>query len=385
MRLLDRQAVEDIALGAAVLGTGGGGDPHVGKLMALQAIAENGPVKLIDIDDVADDAIVVPSAMMGAPTVLVEKVPGGNEMIAAFEALRKYLGRPVFATTPIEAGGLNSMIPLALGATLGLPVVDADGMGRAFPELQMVTFHLAGVSATPMVLADEKGNTVLLNTINNFWTESLARNATIVMGGSTMIAIYPMTGRQFKRGAIRGVVTLAENIGRSIREAQGKKDPIETVLSATGGVRLFDGKVTDVSRKTETGFARGEARVQGLGGDEGAEARVRFQNEHLIVTRMAADGNGGDTAGLGSTVGLDREEILASVPDLIAVLDAETGRPITTEALRYGNRITIIGIPCNEKWRTAEALAVVGPRYFGYHIDYVPVEKRAEQRRRRAG
>ena len=50
---------------------------------------------------------------------------------------------------PIEAGGVNSLLPLALAARLGLPVIDADGMGRAFPELQMVTFHSGRCSCNP--------------------------------------------------------------------------------------------------------------------------------------------------------------------------------------------------------------------------------------------
>ncbi len=64
------------------------------------------------------------------------------------------------------------------------------------------------------------------------------------------------------------------------------------------------------------------------------------------------------------------------MPDLIAVLDAETGQPITTESLRYGFRVVILGIPCHEKWRTPAGLALVGPRYFGYDTDYIPVEER---------
>jgi DUF917 family protein len=68
-------------------------------------------------------------------------------------------------------------------------------------------------------------------------------------------------------------------------------------------------------------------------------------------------------------------EIMVSVPDLITVLDTETGEPITTESLRYGFRVTVLGIPCNEKWRTPEGLELVGPRYFGYDIDWVPVEE----------
>ncbi len=357
MRLLDVQAIEDIAMGAAVMGTGGGGDPYVGKLMAIQALEEFGPITLLDAEEVPDNALIVPSAMMGAPTVLVEKLPSGEEVIGAFETLKNYLGQEVYATIPIEAGGLNSMIPLALAARLRIPVVDTDGMGRAFPELQMVTFHLQGVKATPMVICDEKGNSLLLRTVDNGFTERLARNATVVMGGSVMLAIYPMKGSQLKASGIHGIMSLTEKIGRAIREAKANRvDPIKTVLEIVGGYELFKGKVTDISRRTVGGFARGESTLEGLDEYKGQTLNLNFQNEHLIARTETA--------------------VLATVPDLIAVLDRETARPVTTEGLRYGARVIVIGIPCTPKWRTPEGLAMVGPRYFGYDLDYIPVEER---------
>lgn len=356
MTKIDVQMVEDIAVGAALLGTGGGGDPYVGKLMAIQALKKNGPVELIDVEEVPDEALIVPAAMMGAPTVLVEKIPSGKEIFKAFDSLQSYLEDEVYAVIPIEAGGVNSMIPIAVAAEKRLPLVDVDGMGRAFPELQMVTFHLYGISATPMVLADEKGNSLLLNTINNFWTESLARNATVVMGGSVMVAIYPMRGKDLKQAGIRNIVTYSAKIGRAIREARKNgSDPIEALLSATGGYILFKGKISDVQRRTTGGFVRGEAHIEGIDQYKGETMIIDFQNENLIARR-----NG---------------KIVATVPDLICTVDAHTATPITTEGLRYGQRIFILGIPCDKKWRSEKGIATVGPRYFGYDVDYVPIEE----------
>ncbi len=357
MRWIDEKALEDIAMGAAVLGTGGGGDPYIGKLMAQQAIREHGPVRLIEVDELGDDDLVVPAAMMGAPTVMVEKLPRGDEVVKAFKALEAYLGTPVKAVMSIEAGGLNSTVPFSVAARLGLPLVDGDTMGRAFPEIQMVTPTLFGISATPMTLADDKGNSALLSTIDNRWTERFARSITIDMGGASMIALYPMRGAQVKKAVVRGTITLIERIGKSIREArQNKADPIEAVLSVTGGFRVFVGKIIDVARRTESGFAKGEATLAGIDADRGHTLKIEFQNEHLVAIR---DG-----------------EVVVSVPDLITLLDAETGEPVTTEAMRYGLRVVTVGIPCTELWRSPEGLALVGPRYFGYDIEYVPVEKR---------
>ena len=356
MRMLTESNIDDMALGAAVLGTGGGGDPYIGKLMAQQAIREHGPVKLLDLDEIGDDELIVPAAMMGAPTVMIEKIPNGKEIISAFKALASYIGKPVSAVMSIEAGGLNSMMPISVAATMDLPLVDCDGMGRAFPELQMATHTIFGINATPMAMADEKGNSVLINTINNQWTETLARSITIDMGGSALIALYATTGKQLKELAVRNTMTFAEEIGKTVRTArQEESSPIEAVRHITKGYLVFKGKIIDIQRRTVGGFARGEAHIDGI--DEYSESKleIEFQNEHLVAIR---DGR-----------------YIVTVPDLIAILDVDTGEPITTEAIRYGFRVAVIGMPCDSKWRVPQGIELVGPRYFGYDVDYVPIEQ----------
>jgi DUF917 family protein len=352
--LIHSDDIDALALGATVLGTGGGGDPYIGALMAKQAIEHHGPVELISIDELNDDDLVIPSAMMGAPTVMVEKIPSGEEPVSAFRQLEKFLGRSAAATVSAEAGGLNSTIPFVVAAELRLPVVDADGMGRAFPEIPMTTFHLGGISATPMMVVDEKGNTVLLTTVNNAWTEALSRNATIVMGGSSMLALYPATAGRMRHHLVHGTLSKAIQIGRILSEPADRATRLANLLQLTRGKQLFTGKITDVMRRTEGGFARGTVTIEGLGPDAGSVLRLEVQNENLIAMRDGIP--------------------VAMVPDLITVLDVETVRPITTEELRYGQRTVVIGMPCAEVWRSPEALKLVGPGYFGYDIDYVPLE-----------
>jgi len=348
--------IDDFATGATVLGTGGGGDPYIGTLMARQAIEEHGPVELIDPQDVPADELVVPSAMLGAPTVMVEKLPRGSESTDAFEALETYMGQEAYATMSIEAGGLNSTVPIAVAAELGLPLVDADGMGRAFPEVQMVTLTMGGISATPMSIADEKGNSVFLETNDNEWAEQFARTTSIEMGGSCMIATYAHTGAELREHAILNSMSLAREIGETIRTAKANSaDPVDELLELTDGFELFEGKILDVERRTEGGFAVGEATIDGMGAYEGRSLQLDFQNENLV----ARDSEHG---------------IVASVPDLITVLDGETGDPITTEGLQYGHRVRVVGMPCAEQWRTDAGLELVGPRYFNYDIDYTPIE-----------
>lgn len=356
MRYLEEKDIDYIAIGAAILGAGGGGDPYIGKLMAKQAIKKHGKVKLLSVNEIDDNGLFIPSAMMGAPAVMVEKLPNGNEPEMAFRSLEKYLGKKAHAVLPIEAGGINSCIPIYTAATLSLPLVDADGMGRAFPELPMVTFSVAGLSATPMVVCDEKGNKLVLETINNAWSEILARNATIAMGLSSMISIYCLNGINVKKYAVKGTISLALELGKRITESnKSDNDPIESILEISKGFKLFKGKIIDVKRDLTTGFVRGKVTIQGIENDTGSSFEIDFQNENLIASK-----NG---------------KPVAITPDLITVLDKEKGFPITTEALKYGQRVTVIGMPCDPFWRTEAAINQVGPRYFKYDLDYKPIEE----------
>lgn len=329
-----------------MLGTGGGGDPHVGALLAEQAIATHGPVQVVPLDELPDDAMVVMVAMMGAPTVMVEKLPSLDEVKAAVRAVESALPEgPITHIVCAEIGGVNSTLPVVAAAALGLPLVDADGMGRAFPELQMVLPTLSGIAASPISFADEKGNVGVIRTVDNSWAERIARVACVEMGCTIMIALFPQRGAQAQTSMVRGSVTRAVQVGRAITDARAaNQDPVTAAVDVLGGRELFSGKVVDVQRATAAGFARGRARIEGT--DESLE--LSFQNEHLVA-------QAGDT-------------VLATTPDLIMVLEHDSGEPITTEGLHYGQRVRVIAAPSDPRWHSAEALQMVGPAYFGYSV-----------------
>lgn len=357
-RELTRQDLLDLARGAAFLGTGGGGDPYIGRLMVERELAAGRTVELWPLEEVPDEWFVIPTAMMGAPTVMIEKIPKGDEAVQSLRRLEEFLGRKADATMPIECGGINSTMPLVVGARLGLPVVDADGMGRAFPELQMETFHVYGVPGTPMAITNEHGDTTLVTAHDNKMMEWLARGITIRMGGSTLIAEYSMDGATAKRVSVPGTISLGIRIGRCLREARAAhEDPFEALVETLAdtlyhyGRVIFVGKVTDIFRRTTEGFAKGNATIEG---PDGSRLELTFQNEHLIAL---VDG---DVRGI--------------VPDLICVLEAETAEPITTEAIRYGQRVKVMVVSTPEIMRTPEALEVFGPRAFGLDYEFTPIE-----------
>jgi len=361
MQKIGISEIENIATGAALLGAGGGGDPYVGKLLAIQAVRECGPVTLLDPDEIPDDALVVPMAMMGAPTVLCEKAVGSGEFGRIFDLDSQFFGKKIDAFMPIEAGGVNSMIPVAAAARMHLPMVDVDGMGRAFPELQMVTFTIGGVSATPMALTDEKGNSVIFNTITNKWTEELARSVTMSCGGSVSVSLYSMDGKTMKKYGVKGIVTRSRKLGEAIRKVKDVTDktPEDNFLKFSEGIKLFKGKITDVLRETDGKFNFGRVVLDGIGTYKGQNAVVTFQNENLCAE---VDG-----------------KIVATVPDLICLVDTETFLPVPTDVVKYGKRVMVVGLKCFPLWRSEEGIKLVGPRYFGIDTDYIPLEERVQE------
>ncbi len=357
---VSEEHLESISIGAGILGTGGGGNPYLGQLRARRQLQAGASVSIIEPSEVDDAHLLVAVGGMGSPVISHEKLPGGDEEASAVRALEAHLGQSFDAIAPIEMGGGNAMTPLVVATQLGIPVVDGDGMGRAFPELQMTTYLIYGGSPEPAALADERGNTVVLSHVTDAgWLERIARAVTIEMGGHAGLATTVMTGAQCKATIIPGTLRLALRIGDAVLSARRAKDrhPSDAVLGVVGGTRYLRGKVVDVERRATRGFAKGTTTIEGLDEDAGRRISVEFQNENLVVVEDGA--------------------VTVTVPDLIALVDTERGGAITTEVVRYGLRTDVLVLPCPPQLRTELALTVVGPRAFGFDLDYARYPGRA--------
>jgi DUF917 family protein len=317
-------------------------------LRTRELMRKGATVRVVPLDALPDDAWVGEVGGIGAPVVGVEKIEEGAECFRAMRAVEETAGVKVSALISAEIGGANSMEPIITAAQAGLPVIDGDGMGRAFPEVQMTTFFIYGAKPAPAAIADEKGNVVVFKeVIDMFWLERFARHVAVDMGAGAGFATAPMSMEFVRRSAVPGTVTQALSIGRTVLEARAKRqNVVERVVATTGATLFFTGKVTDIKRELIGGFARGEARLAGIDHWAGSEARIAIQNENLVLW-------------------IDGEPAIM-VPDLIINLELETGEPITTEVLRYGQRIAVIGLPVHDLMKTPRALEIVGPKAFGY-------------------
>jgi DUF917 family protein len=367
MKILDRKDIADLCLGATVLGTGGGGSPELGLFLLNRLIEMGKKIRLISVDEVPDEEVVIHPAMVGsiAPSrgeerktedyrsrILAEDGP----LLTGLRTLEEAMGRKAFATVPVELGGYNTPVAAILAGLAGLPFVDADTIGRAKPELLMQTYTVHNVSMTPMVLTDLRGNSVLVKKVASFKDAERIARAMAVVGGGTTAVRCPVQGKVFKRTIIPGGVTQAMKIGSALRAAEGEgKDPGQAAIRASGGMELFRGVVHRFEWEDRDGFLWGTIFVRGERNYSGHELKVWLKNENLLTW-------------------LDGEPYVVT-PDLICILDGKSGHPITNSNMKEGLNILVFGIPAPPFWRTQEALDLVSPKHFDFSIPYTPMEK----------
>jgi DUF917 family protein len=338
---LDATNLRALARGCGVLAAGAGGDLELGLLMALVAVEALGPVPVVALDDLPDDALVVPCGLVGAAQVANERIFSGDEGRVLISALEDLHDSRVGALMCLETAGPNGLVPVTWAARAGVPLLDADGAGRAFPGLEQRAMHVAGVSASPVVLTDGRDNVLVIHAASDDWAARLARTGAAGLGGVCAAAAYGMSARRARTSVVAGSLSRAVALGHAINAQDHRVGPA-AVAEALAATTLIKGRVTDLERSSAT--------IDGTGGDAGRQVRIELQSHFLIAIEDGA--------------------VRAAVPDLIAVLAADTATPIGSETLRRGDRVAVVAARAHDIWRTEKGLAVAGPRAFGYGIDY---------------
>jgi len=269
--------------------------------------------------------------------------------------MEEYTGKPFRAVMSVEIGGGNALSPFLAGAILDIPVVDADAMGRAYPEAQMTSFAIGDLQMYPLTLIDCRDNEAIVAKAASWkWMERISRKVCTEVGSTSATCKAPRTGREVKEWGVLHTVTKATSLGRSVMKARARHlDPVAAVLTHENGIQLFRGKISDVDRTTTGGFLRGTARIEGLDEDRGTTFELSFQNEWAVAFRQG--------------------EPIAMTPDLICLLDTVSGEAIGTETVRYGQRVTAVALPAPALLQTPKGLDHVGPRAFGYDLDFKSV------------
>ncbi|ORY25549.1 putative hydantoinase [Naematelia encephala] len=375
-----------LAIGSYILGCGGGGDPQICRLALKVVLRSGAKIRVIDLDSLKPEALLGWGGHMGSPEVGSERLLGNEYADACHELLEFLKIEKLDGLVAVEIGGNNGLMNLIIGASnaMDIPVIDGDFMGRAYPTGWQTTPNVfdkssRGENILPACIASGNGNVMFMTKAQtDRMIDASLRAACVEMGTRVGCAKRPLTAQFCRTAMIRNTVSLSWRIGRAVTLAQkqGNIANIGNVIvdslggSATGRV-LFAGKVVGVSRRVFKGHSVGEVSIVAASLDEEEEdddrkrerfsglVKIPFKNENLLVEHVQ-DGH---------------IKILASVPDLVAVVDAGNGLALGTQDYKYGQRVIVIGVAAAPQWTSTErGLEIGGLRSFDIHdIPYEPV------------
>ncbi|MDH7484776.1 MAG: DUF917 family protein [Anaerolineae bacterium] len=319
---MNAETVQAAAYGGAVLGGGGGGPIEEGLRLGRLAL-ELGRPRLVTLDELDDDAVLVTVALVGAPSA-TEQYLEPMYLVRALELLMAHLDRPVAGLITNENGGMATLNGWLQSAITGRPVVDAPCNGRAHPTGLMGAM---GLDAVPGYLArqaavggnPDAGRHLRLYVEGGLTlTARLVRQAAVEAGGLVAVARSPVTVDYARQHAAPGAVGQAIEVGRALLGASIPIEAAEAVCRVLGGQLICQALVRRVALRSEGGFDVGQVALE-----DGYE--LTFWNEYMTLER--------------------RGERLATFPDLIATLSATEPRPLTSAEIRQGQELLVIRAP----------------------------------------
>ncbi|ORY87023.1 hypothetical protein BCR37DRAFT_390741 [Protomyces lactucae-debilis] len=369
-----------MSMGCYVLGCAGGGSPYPEYLQLRDMLRAGHVLRIAEVEAFKDCETVLWGGHMGSPAVSVERL-GAEEVVDAMRELLDYTRTPSYsAVMSLEIGGGNGLQPLIMGSSkfFDRPCLDADWMGRAYPTYWQTTICVyERDSLVPAAIASGDGkNMIMTKASNDRIVDTALRAACTEMGSRVGMAVKPTTVDRVRKYAVLNTMSLAWRIGRAIYVCQRKAQVMQVadrIIDQVGGPttakKLFAGKIVEVESKVSKGHSYGSITIEPLSkdADEGAAPcfktdgllRIPFKNENILAEWESPAGV---------------REIIASVPDLVCVLDSQSGENLGVPEFRYGLRVTVLGITASPRWTdTPAGLELGGPQAFGYDFEYKPL------------
>lgn len=354
MTVLTRQNLEDILYGAVILGAGGGGDIEEGLGLIDTALAAGKVFDLVSVDDVPDDALICTPYLIGAITPLTaeeQKMYEGlplvaDPMLQAYAEFQSHLGQEFYGTTPCELGGSNTAAAFFPAVMNGHKIIDADPAGRAVPEITHSTYYLAGLPAAPIYAVSPFGESFLINNVKDDQrAETLVRSICTVSQNNIAAIDHALPMSVLRDVLIPGTVTQAMKLGEVWRLAA--QNAPEAVAQAGNGALVFQGQVTRVVYETKDGFTIGDIHIANKAGQT---MRVSVKNENMACW-------------------ID-DAVFATIPDLICLMDVDTGAPIANPDCTHGQNVCVLILPAPTPFLSDAGLASFGPRYAGIDAEF---------------
>lgn len=327
MRILTEEDVWAAVRGGSVFASGGGGWVDHGLQIGGAAVAIGQP-RLVAVDELPDDAIVITATAIGAPAGTDWQMLGTDYIKAVKLLQENYEGKIVGIMTPQNgmSSTINGWLPAAL---LGLVVVDATGDIRAHPTGKMGSMGLAALQdyeTIQVVVGGKRDNGSYIELVvkgSPARTSNILRTAADQAGGFIASARHPLPASYIKKHAAIGGISIAIALGQAIIAAQpqGMQAVIDTIVTQTNGTILGEGTVIRREVHYSGAFDIGTIDVETAGG---------VLTLHVMNEYMAVDDNSGNR--------------LTTYPDVIATLSSDTGLPVSVGHVEVGSKLAVLSI-----------------------------------------
>ncbi|MGN7861311.1 DUF917 domain-containing protein [Microbacterium sp. 22303] len=328
--------VTALALGCALLGSGGGGTTTMLELML--AGDDSGPHPLVDVEELDPATPCFGAAFVGSTILLGERMPGLAPFGRLVAAAERWLGTRIPAVCSIEGGGMNSLVPFMFSGER--TIVDADCTGRAVPELDQMSLFVDRVPGLVFTCESGAGGVALVETDRAVDAERIIRSAIIQAGGSGAAVLAGFTVGDLREHAMPGHQRRALALGRAFLAA--RFSPTAELAAGLGARLLTEGRIDRISSH------HADPHVQSveIAGPGGAIDRVVTRSEALAVLSDGA--------------------LLASAPAIIVMLDAASREILQVTDLVPGRRVVVLSLPAPDWWlERPERLRRVLPSTYG--------------------
>ncbi|WP_353649868.1 DUF917 domain-containing protein [Nakamurella sp. A5-74] len=315
-------------------------------------LGETGPLPLLKPESMPATSWCAALCILGSGAALADLPPAGDEFVTAVRTLERTIDRPLAAVYPLAAATVSALFPVIAAAQLGLPLLDCDGMGRAFAQINQTTMFLAGLSVSPAVLTGAAGETFTLTSPNSERADVLSRSALDVLGGWAAFAAYPASIGDTARGASRGNVSRLLEVGRLLLEPMSTDLLVNRLSAVNATRRIARGRIVDLEHLTRPADLSVPTHPTSAVLDEVGGAILRLELRSEIVAAFV-DG-----------------VLTAAAPDLISLFDVRSGRMAALDSLENGDLLDVLVTPADAVWYSPEGLALVGPSVHHIPLDH---------------
>jgi DUF917 family protein len=313
-----------------------------------------GPLPLHRPEAMPPDTRCVAVCVIGSGSAMADLPPAGDEFQLAVERIERLLGERFGAVYPLAAATVSALAPVAVAAQLGVPLLDADGMGRTYALIHHTSMYLAGLSPAPLVAHGPTGESVLVEVSIGPRADRLLRANVDTLGGWAALAAYPTTAGVLRRAALPGTVSRLLNVGRVILERPTPDVLVSRLAAITGCSRIGRGRIVELEHLSRPNDVTIPGHPSSLVLEEsgGRRRQLRLELRSEIVA-VFADGR-----------------LIAAVPDLLCLFDVSRGEIASLDSLEPGDLVDVLVTPAEAVWYSAEGMAMVGLASHGIGLDH---------------